>query len=72
MADVVKIGNNVNDGTGDDLRTAFEKVNAKFVEVDARGGESNTGVNLGTEAADGQAVFASKSGFNLQFKRIKR
>jgi len=71
MADVVKIGNNVNDGTGDDLRTAFQKVNTKFAELDARGGESNTGVNLGTEQADGQAFFAGKSGFNLQFKRIR-
>jgi len=71
MADVVKIGNNVNDGTGDDLRTAFQKVNAKFAEVDARGGESNTGVNLGTEQADGQAIFAGKSGYDLRFKRIK-
>ena len=41
MVDVVKIGTNVNDGTGDDLRT-FQKVNAKFTELDAKGGETNT------------------------------
>ena len=36
MVDVVKIGTNVNDGTGDDLRTAFQKVNAKFTELDEK------------------------------------
>lgn len=29
----INLGNYANDGTGDDLRTAFEKVNANFVEV---------------------------------------
>ena len=70
MVDVVKIGTNVNDGTGDDLRTAFQKVNAKFTELDAKGGETNTASNLGTAVA-GEGVFASKNAFDLQFKRIK-
>ena len=29
----IKIGTYPNDGTGDDLRTAFEKVNANFQEL---------------------------------------
>jgi len=76
MADVVKIGTNVNDGTGDDLRTAFQKVNTKFAELDARGGESNTGTNLGGDSAtpltsSGAGIFKQKSGTELQFRRIK-
>ena len=37
MADIqtINIGNLVNDGTGDDLRTAFEKVNSNFTNLDA-------------------------------------
>jgi hypothetical protein len=29
----INIGNVVNDGLGDDLRTAFEKVNANFADL---------------------------------------
>ena len=37
MADIqtINIGNLVNDGLGDDLRTAFQKVNANFAELNA-------------------------------------
>ena len=31
----INIGNQVNDGLGDDLRTAFEKVNANFISLGA-------------------------------------
>jgi hypothetical protein len=37
----VNVGSAANDGTGDDLRTAFQKVNANF------GFMSNTGFNAG-------------------------
>jgi hypothetical protein len=61
----INIGNVVNDGLGDDLRTAFEKVNANFVEL------SNvltvTARNLGTT---GEGIFAGKVGPELQFKNI--
>ena len=70
MADVINIGLNVNDGTGDDLRTAFTKVNQKFEQLDAIGGETNSGSNLG-QPADGEVVFAGKVGQDLTFKRIR-
>ena len=38
----INIGQNVNDGTGDDLRTAFDKVNDNFTYLDGLGGETNT------------------------------
>lgn len=61
----INIGNVVNDGLGDDLRTAFEKVNANFTEISAA--LTVTGSNLGTT---GEGVFAQKDGADLQFKRL--
>jgi hypothetical protein len=61
----INIGNLVNDGLGDDLRTAFQKVNANFSDlyssIDA------TGENIG---AIGEGVFAQKSNNKLQFKKL--
>ena len=37
----INIGNIANDGTGDDLREAFRKVNENFDELDLRSIESN-------------------------------
>ena len=42
----INIGNRVNDGLGDDLRTAFEKVNANFTELQAS--LTVTASNVGT------------------------
>ena len=42
----INIGNLVNDGLGDDLRTAFQKVNANFTSLN--GELSITGSNLGS------------------------
>jgi len=34
--ETINIGNAANDGTGDDLREAFIKVNQNFQDIDAR------------------------------------
>jgi hypothetical protein len=66
----INIGQNVNDGTGDDLRTAFDKVNDNFTFLEGLGGETNTASNLGN-ITDGEAIFAGKVLQDLTFKRIK-
>lgn len=63
---LINIGTVANDGTGDDLREAFLKVNQNFEELDIRVPESTTASNLGS----GTGVFASKVGYDLQFKSI--
>jgi hypothetical protein len=61
----INIGNQVNDGLGDDLRTAFQKVNANFGELSAQ--LTITAVNLGDT---GTGVFKDKVGAELQFKKL--
>ena len=63
----INIGTVANDGTGDDLREAFVKVNANFAEQAARNPEATTGVNLG---ASGEGVFAQLNGAEMQFKKL--
>lgn len=65
MVQKINIGNIVNDGLGDDLRTAFQKVNANFTELDA--GLTITASNLGLI---GETVFVRKYNNNLEFKRL--
>ena len=63
----INIGNIANDGTGDDLREAFIKVNNNFSELNNNVTAIETdGENLGT----GQEIFAQKSDNKLQFKTI--
>jgi signal peptidase I len=61
----INIGNQVNDGLGDDLRTAFQKVNANFATLDAE--TTVTGLNVGTT---GVGLFKQRSGANLEFKKL--
>lgn len=62
---LVNIGNLVNDGTGDDLRTAFQKVNANFSALNTE--LTVTAVNVGTT---GSRVFKEKVGSELRFRNI--
>ena len=63
----INIGTLANDGTGDDLREAFIKVNQNFDDLDLRSPESTTVTNLGNT---GQGVFAQKVGAELQLKKL--
>ena len=62
----INLGTVANDGTGDDIRTAFQKIINNFNQLDARTPEATTAVNLG----NGQGVFASKVADELRFKTI--
>ena len=46
----INIGNIANDGTGDSLRIAFDKVNKNFLDIEARSTVQNTVENLGSGA----------------------
>ena len=64
---LINIGNVANDGTGDDLREAFIKVNSNFEELDLRDDEQTTASNLGLV---GEGVFYRRNGYDLEFKKI--
>ena len=61
----INIGNVVNDGLGDDLRTAFQKVNANFADLSTQ--LTITATNVG---ATGVGVFKEKVGADLKFKKL--
>jgi hypothetical protein len=61
----INIGNLVNDGLGDDLRTAFQKVNANFSSLAAE-----LTVTVGTPTASGVNIFKEKIGSELIFKSL--
>jgi hypothetical protein len=61
----INIGNQVNDGLGDDLRTAFEKVNANFTDLGTQ--LTITGANIGSV---GTGIFKQKTGATLEFKSL--
>lgn len=64
---LINVGQIANDGTGDDLREAFIKINQNFEELDLRDDEQTTGSNIG---AVGEGVFAQRVGYDLQFKKL--
>jgi len=61
----INIGNVVNDGLGDDLRTAFQKVNANFSDLNSQ--LTITAVNINDT---GVGVFKEKAGTELRFKKL--
>ena len=61
----INIGNVVNDGLGDDLRTAFQKVNANFADLSTQLTITATNVN-----DTGVGVFKEKVGTELRFKKL--
>ena len=61
----INIGNVVNDGLGDDLRTAFQKVNANFSALN-----SELTVTVGAASTNGVSLFKEKSGSQLTFKNL--
>ena len=62
----INIGNIANDGTGDDLRVAFAKVNSNFTDIDSRVAAAIDAENLGS----GEGVFYVKDGNTLEFKSL--
>lgn len=64
---LINVGQIANDGTGDDLREAFIKINQNFEELDLRDDEQTTASNIG---ASGEGVFARKLNYDLQFKKL--
>lgn len=63
--DLVNIGSAANDGTGDDLREAFIKVNNNFEELDSRANQ--VGSNLGTSGAE---VYKTADVNTLYFRKL--
>jgi hypothetical protein len=59
----INLGSVANDGTGDDLREAFEKIVFNFDDLDNRTPEATTVVNLGS----GEGLFSNKSDAELRF-----
>jgi hypothetical protein len=62
----INIGNIANDGTGDDLRVAFQKVNSNFVDLNQRVAPQLDGENLGS----GEGVFYVKDSDIFKFKSL--
>lgn len=64
----INIGNIANDGTGDNIRTAFNKINENFTFLEQNLGLDNTALNVGT---NGEGLFKQKVDGVLQFKKIE-
>ena len=63
---LVNIGRIANDGTGDDLREAFIKINQSLEDLDLRIDDKTEGLNLGS----GAGVFKQRTGYNLEYKSL--
>lgn len=65
--ELINVGQIANDGTGDDLREAFIKINQNLEELDLRDDEQTTASNIGSI---GEGVFSKKINYDLQFKKL--
>ena len=63
----INIGDVANDGSGDDLRDAFIKVNNNFLYVGTRLGLAVSGANVG---ATGESIFKEVVDAQLRFRKI--
>jgi hypothetical protein len=64
----INVGNIANDGTGDDLREAFIKVNDNFTDVNSR--ITSTAVEAINLGIAGESLYAGKDDGTLQFKKL--
>jgi hypothetical protein len=62
----INIGNQVNDGLGDDLRSAFQKVNANFSSL----AEELTITVADAGLGSGETLFKQRTGATLEFKTL--
>lgn len=65
--ELVNIGRIANDGTGDDLREAFSKINRSLEELDLRIDDKTEGTNVGGGVGE---IFRRRDGYDLEFKTI--
>lgn len=66
--EIINVGDIPNDGTGDDLRVAFQKVNNSLQDLDSR--ISAASIEAETIGAVGEAVYAGRDNNTLQFKTL--
>jgi hypothetical protein len=67
----INIGTIANDGTGDDLREAFIKVNNNFTVLNDRSPAATTVSNRIADSSTVKGVFFQKQGVDLQFKSLE-
>lgn len=63
----INLGAVANDGTGDDLREAFLKINQNFEDIDLRNDEKTRVANLGDT---GESIFHNLVNYEIQLKKI--
>jgi hypothetical protein len=61
----INIGSYANDGTGDDLRSAFTKVNANFASISA-----SIGITSATNLGSGTGIYKDINTTTLEFKTL--
>lgn len=64
---LVNVGLVPNDGTGDDIRDAFLKINGNFLYLGGRIGPDPSGANVGTT---GESVFKEVVDYQYRFRKI--